>query len=279
MSDAARFDEDLPGLAVDAAELAPRLCHSCQNFHLLWPYLRLARATEGCSGATLIDGALNRLLAGGHRTILIAGAADTGVLAVVARAVGTNARLTVLDRCETPLELCRRFAERWSLPIETLHVDLMEFSGPPKFDVVLAHSILQFIPAARRLDVLSRLRRALRPDGHLVISFRRSAPIDDKLMPGYRDSYPKDLIERLDRAGMTLPEPRENFLRRLAAYSAERAAREGAHTSREEVERLIEAAGFVIESVTPIESGISSPFKQFAEKLSKQRFLAIAKSI
>src|SRR5215472_6117076 len=38
--------------------------------------------------------------------ILIAGAADTGLLALVARATSSDAEITVLDRCDTPLEMC-----------------------------------------------------------------------------------------------------------------------------------------------------------------------------
>ena len=273
-----QFTEDLPRLAAEAADLARRLCGPCQNFHLLWPYLRLARASGASVGEPLIHAALNHLLSGSGRKILIAGAADTGLLAVVARAVSSGTGIVVLDRCETPLELCRRFATRWSLPIETLQADLTQLSVVSTFDVVFAHALLQFIPADRRVDALSRLRRSLRPDGRLVILFRTSARIEGNLLPQYREAYPKHLIEKLEHMNIALPEPREEFRRRVEVYSEERRAREGAHTSRADVERLIEAAGFAIESVTVIEASPSAPFKQFAAKLSKQRFLAVAKS-
>jgi SAM-dependent methyltransferase len=244
---------------------------------LLWPYLRLAGASGASVGEPLIHTALNRLLSDGGRDILIAGAADTGLLAVAARAIGSGTGIVVLDRCETPLELCRQFARRWSLPIDTLHLDLKELSIKSIFDVVFAHSLLQFVPSERRVDVLSRLRRSLRPDGRLVILFRTGAPVKGELLQKYRETYPKHLIGRLEDMNIVLPEPRDDFCRRVEAYAEERRVREGADTSRAEVERLIEAAGFAIESVTAIEASLSAPFKQFTAKLSKQRFLAVAR--
>jgi len=274
-----RFTEDLPQLAADAADSARRLCGPCQNFHLLWPYLRLAGATGGrANAAPFTHAALIRLLSGGGK-ILIAGTADTGLLAAVARAAGSRAEIAVLDRCETPLVLCRRFAERWSLPIETLHADLMEFSVVSAFDIVLAHSLLQFIPADRRVDVLSRLRRSLRPNGRLAITFRTSGRIEGGLLSEYRVAYPKRLVEKLEQMNIALPEPREEFRRRLETYAEERRAREGALSDRADVERLIETAGFTIDEVVPLEANRSALFHRLTAKIDKQRHLAIARSV
>lgn len=272
-----RFSEDLRQLAADASEVARRFCGRCQNFHLLWPYLRLAGASGGDIGAPLVHSSLTRALSLSGRKILIAGAADTGLLAVAARSAGSDTDIVVLDRCETPLELCRRFARRWSLAIQIRHLDLIELSAQSRFDVVFAHSLLQFIPADRRVDVLSRLRRSLQPDGRLVIVFRTSTRIEGSLLPEYREAYPKYLVEQLEGMNVALPEPREAFLHRVQIYAEERLAREGAHADRAEVERLIEAAGLVIEELTSIEASLSAPFRQLTAKIAKQRFLVIAK--
>ncbi len=278
MSRDIRFGEDLPQLAAEASDVAPRLCGACQNFHLLWPYLRLAGASGGGGvGEPLVHSALNRLLSGPAGKILIAGAADTGLLSVVARGVHVGTEIVVLDRCETPLELCRRFARRWSLPIETMRVDLMEFAVERRFDVVFAHSILQFIPADQRVDVLSRLQHSLRPDGRLMIVFRTSSRIDGALLPEYREAYPKQLIQSLEDASVALPERRDDFRRRVQNYAEERRAREGAHLSRADVEKIIEAAGFAIDEVASVEASLSAPFRQITDKIEKRRFLAIAR--
>ena len=62
----------------------------------------------------MLESRLAGLFAQGRRHVLIAGSQDTGVLALVARAGAKHdANITVLDICETPLELCRRFAAQW----------------------------------------------------------------------------------------------------------------------------------------------------------------------
>jgi len=198
-------------------------------------------------------------------------------LAIVASAAGTSPEITVVDRCETPLELCRHFADRWSLPVETLLIDRMELDIRAAVDIVVAHSLLQFIPADRRLDVLSRLRRSLRQGGCLLIVFRTSARIEGSLLREYRESYSKNLLEKLEEMNIPLPEGREDFRRRVDEYSEERRMREGAHQNCTDVEQLIEDAGFAIEELNPIEATLSAPFRQFNTKIDKQRFLIVAK--
>lgn len=42
-----KFNEDLRQLAAETYSIARGRCGSCMNFHLLWPYLRLAKASGG----------------------------------------------------------------------------------------------------------------------------------------------------------------------------------------------------------------------------------------
>ena len=272
----ADLDEDLGALAPEAYELSDRLCGDCRNFHCLWPYLRLAGASGGDVGEPLIVSKLRQLLSKGNSNTLIAGCADTGLLAVVARAANRTTRISLLERCQTPLELCRRFARRWSLSIETIHCDLREFTAQSCYDVVFAHALLQFIPAESRIDVVSRIQRSLRPNGKLLIAFRTSSPIKGALLSEYRNGYRRDIVQQLRALNVKLPEPHGEFYRRLDRYSEERQKREGAHQSREEVEVLLRAGGFEIESIDPIESQQSDPFRKFATKIHKKRYLAIA---
>lgn len=152
-----RFSEDLRQLAGEAWEVAGRLCGACRNLHVLWPYQRLA----GSPGrdVAVVEPALRRLLSASGRKVLIAGCADSGLLALVARTANPATAITVVDRCETPLELCRRFARRWDFTVDTDHLDLTELSATSSFDVVFAHELLQHIPADRRVDTLGRKAR------------------------------------------------------------------------------------------------------------------------
>lgn len=80
------FAEDVPRLAIEAYALAGQFCGACRDFHALWPYMRLSRASGAAEGSrAVIEPLLVNHLQHGCRQILIAGAADTGLLAFVAR--------------------------------------------------------------------------------------------------------------------------------------------------------------------------------------------------
>src|ERR1700681_3505469 len=75
------FDEDLPQLAAESFVLSKGRCRSCGRMHALWPYIRLARASTGIEAASSrLQSVLTAIIAEGRRNILIAGAADTGLL-------------------------------------------------------------------------------------------------------------------------------------------------------------------------------------------------------
>src|SRR3974390_890378 len=112
-----RAVEDLPRLAPEAFELANRLCGSCQRYHSLWIYQRIARASGGTAAAPLLRSVLSRLLSAPDKKTLIAGSADTGLLALVIRAAHPESHIVVADHCDAPLELCRRFAKRAALTV------------------------------------------------------------------------------------------------------------------------------------------------------------------
>lgn len=270
-----RFSEDLPRLAAEASTIAPRLCGRCRNYHFLWPYLRLVGAPGAVdTGKLHLRQIVSDALSPGKKRVLIAGCADTGLLALVAEAA-RDAEIVVLDRCETPLELCRRYAQRWGLSIRTLHLDLENLAEPSSYNLVLAHSILPFISAERRVQVLRRLRRCLHNDGRLVLRFRARGPSDSADLIAYRSFVPGHLLERLARMGVPLPEPRQAFLDRLDSYVQERHARD-VEVSLTDVEQLLDAAGFAMASLTQLSSHGPAPFQQMAASALKRRFLAVA---
>jgi SAM-dependent methyltransferase len=276
-----RFDENLPRMAAEAFALADRYCDSCRNFHALWPYRRVTRMVGAAeAGRSAVETTLADLLGAGRRSVLIAGAADTGQLAMIARAgAGHDLDIVVIDRCRTPLELCRRFADRWSLRVETVQQDLTALAIERRFDIVLAHSLLQFIPAKRRVDFLARVSRSLRPDGRLLLVFNTGRRIEGELLPEYRKLYSRWVIEAMARMGLPLPAAPDQFQARLDAYAQELESREGAFASPEEVDAYLRAGAFVIRSRAEIDMTLAEPFQRFVAKLGKRRHLAVAEPI
>ena len=109
--------------------------------------------------------------------VLVAGAADYGMLAMVLDACGdsgTAPDVTVIDRCPTPLELCRWYAEREQLPIATAVADAAEFDHPDAFDVICTDSLLTLLTPEARARTLRRWRALLARDGRIVTTARIS---------------------------------------------------------------------------------------------------------
>jgi SAM-dependent methyltransferase len=280
MPDRSGFDEDLARLAAESFELSKSLCRACGQVHALWPYIRLARASTGVEApSSHLRSVLTGLIAEGRRRVLIAGAADTGLLALLARAgadAGCDADIAVLDRCEAPLALCRRWAARASQRIVTLQQDLRDLDEAQRFDLVLVHGTLHFIAAAERADVLARLGRSLAYGGRLVLLFNTSAPVVGDLTRLGRDSYADWVLDELTRMTVALPEPRDAFRARLIDHAAERENREGAFGVPEDVNSLLSTAGFTLQERVEVGVQTAGAVQRFLAKIRKRRFLIIA---
>jgi len=277
MSRSNTYSEPLPELAVETFELAARQCGGCRNTHALWPYIRLSRASIGAEREGSALEALLAELLPEQPEILIAGAADTSLLALVARAASKrDANIMVLDRCDTPLEMCRRLSTRWGLPISTNHQDLRDVDIRDRFDLVLLHHTLQFVPTEDRSKVLLNLARALRRSGRLVHAFNISDPLSGSLATEHRNSYPEWVIRELTRAGISFPEPQAAFHARLAAHASNRERHTGAFSSLAEVDRLMHGAGFSVERTLCIQPELITPYRLLLAKLKMQRIVKIA---
>jgi SAM-dependent methyltransferase len=278
MSDDTRYIEDLPRIAADAYALSERLCGACRDQHALWSYLRLSRASTGAEGRqSKLEAELAGLFQSGRRDVLIAGAQDTGLLTLVARAGAKHEpNIVVLDICETPLELCRRLAARWPLHIETVRQDLCDLEFEQSFDVVLMHGTLNFILADRQLEVLARLRRAIRPGGRLVLLFNTSRPISPDVAADNHSSYVDFVLNELKRLDVPLPDSEAVMRDRLKARARQRELRDRSFSGPDDVEMLVSNAGFRIARCTQMGVELAGAVDSLLAKFSKQRFMLIA---
>lgn len=182
--------EDLVGNTRLALARAPALCRAapgheaCDWYHGFYPLLRLVGAAATPERHAGFYARALRPLArhGDFDRVLIPGAADSGMLRSVVsihRAAGAQARIRVLDRCETPLTLCQDFARRCGGRIETQVFDLLGGVSPGatraadrRFDVACTHSLLAFFPPSLRRQGIEACRAWLRPGGRLVTTAR-----------------------------------------------------------------------------------------------------------
>ena len=261
------------GLAESAAlvwELSRRSCRvdpatreSCRWQHGLWLWLRaLGLNTSPARFAPFYREALQSAL--GRRPaprILVSGAADSEMLARVADACAEPRRATIalVDLCETPLALSRRFAAERGLDVATQRADVLAYAPAVAFDAICTDSFLgQFAPAARARLVAHWARLLAR--GGSVITVNRLRPGAD---PEQRVSFTPEqahaFSESVLSAAAELPEElrpsRADLAREVARYTQRQRA--WPVRSAEELEALFARAGFKVESleVAPMDGG------------------------
>lgn len=176
--------EDLAQLARRMAEIAPVLCVDCAEYHVKYAMTRCSAPGKSIAvDRPLLIQHIQRLLADSDRSskgplhVVIAGAADTGILATAAHAaamlgpeVKARCRFTVLDRCRSPLTLCAEFAARHGLHVTTKQVDLPEGSVQVDADIIIAHSFLRFMDRNRQIALLKKFDAWLKPRGRAIVS-------------------------------------------------------------------------------------------------------------
>lgn len=184
LADPATLGEDIAHNIQRAIGYAPGHCAGCLDYHQLYPLRRgiagRNRAWLGRDGLIAILGRLIAERAAGNPAaldIVIAGSADSQVVAVCAHATLVHAaaalartRFLVLDLCDTPLRLCRDFAARHELNVATRTVDVSTTGEAFPADIVVIHSLLRFLRPEAHLPMLRRAASWLKPEGRIVIS-------------------------------------------------------------------------------------------------------------
>lgn len=179
----------------------------CHAYHAAWPLLRLYGVLPAVARdhAALLAALREQAEAGAAR-LLVTGAADFGILAYVIAAyaeVGRRAEVTVVDRCETPLVLNRRYGAEHGWEVTTATDDVRTFAGRD-FDLVVAHNFLNFFAAAERVDVVDGWRRALRPGGAALV-FANLKPAAPAHAPRFGVDGRERLVARMLTARRTSP--------------------------------------------------------------------------
>jgi hypothetical protein len=216
------FPEDLEHNYRRVTEISPARCNGCARYHINWPLARLVNLVSPYGSdrsvfAETIDRLVEEVASNpGPARITIVGTADTGVPALAMRsafATGLISRLEllVIDQCDTPLQLCRDFAELHQVPIRTVQADVTAPSDDVPSDIVVVHSLLRFIAADSRVECLRRWKKWLKPGGRLLVS-NTFAPTTGR---DTHSPFTEGLRALVERDEIELAEPKERFLSRL----------------------------------------------------------------
>ena len=147
----------------------------CAWYHGVWQYFRLLGVVSAPDRhAGFFRDTLGALFAArADARLLISGTADYGLLALVLAIPGADtASITVADRCETPLFLCRWYAERAGHTIATTATDITALEAIEPFDALCCHSFLSQFRPSERPALMASWRRVLRPGGQVITNTR-----------------------------------------------------------------------------------------------------------
>ncbi len=252
--------ENLTAIASQQFKTATLMCGACRSYHAVWPYLRITGAVGGVEAdEPFLQPVLELALKPGGQNILLAGSADSGVTALVYRAVqklGYTANMTVLDRCATPLKTCDAYASGQGIRLSTVQQDLATFEPRGDQDLVMGHSVLPFLYASARRDVLNRLLKALKPGGHLLMTLRVS-PQEAHREPAHRspqgmaDFVVKSLAER----GIELPCSDAEFASMVHDFYVHRSFQVTQFNDPELLSQELSALGMRVVDVRPLGFG------------------------
>ena len=172
------MDEPLAQLARFSFDWAEVLCdpsHGCMHYHRTWSMIRLLESKGAKpAGERFFGRELAALAQDGRCRILLSGAADTGLAAMVLgqmRPVGIEPEFVLIDRCETTLEQNSLFSRAAGFSLETHRADIRDCACAP-VQAVVVHSVLNFFDRSARQQVVDSWARNLEPGGRLLLSQR-----------------------------------------------------------------------------------------------------------
>jgi hypothetical protein len=153
---------------------ANRLCsseHGCRDYHKAWTTLRyLNTPGELPSESEFFVQKIKQLRSLAEIRILVSGAADTGLTAMVLEALtGVRFRwkLIVVDQCQTVIEQHLRFQKHLGVEFELIESDILNVSCEP-VDIVIAHNFSRFLPKQDRLNLFAKWSGLLKENGHIL---------------------------------------------------------------------------------------------------------------
>jgi hypothetical protein len=182
--------------------------------------------------------------------VLVSGCADQSTLAHVLhawRAAGAVPEVEIVDLCETPLAVCRRYAELEGAAVITHRSDILQFTPRRPFDVVCTHSFLTRFPVPQRPALLRKWESFLVPQG-VVVTAQRVRPSRSETLVRHSPEEAREFAARalaLAQAHAAELDVAPDAIAAAALLYAERRAREPVR-SAEELRALFEACGYTL---------------------------------
>ena len=245
-------DADFLRESLAALPVCIERCTCPDHWHPLWVGIKSTGLLRGVyAQAPMLQEMLAPYWVKGGQ-VLVAGAADTGVLDVLASLFPqAQARYTVVDRCDAPLELIRRRAQERSLEVQTVLGDIVDAPGDTRWDLVFIHYTLSFLDAPARAAFFQTVRSRMAPGGVVVCAARFVHPAGSEASQdlGPWMEATADGMRKLYGHDPQLLQP---LLEWMPAYAESRQARERAMAHVDVLRAEALAAGFQVLHASPM---------------------------
>lgn len=236
--------EPIAESAMLARQWSETLCTDCAPYHGAWQVLHLLGVLNSMrSDDSFLIAQLDAAIASGASRILVSGAADYALqarIAAVANKHNSTIQLTIVDRCETPLELNRWYATRTGMNVELLRENILNYRATDKFDLICTHAFLPYFSPGDRIKLAKIWWDCLRPGG-TVLTAQRAKPDDTSDHRDFPQQAFKLAAEQQDQIGID-PE-----LARSLAVNFAAARRTFKIKDNEEIRKLFLQQGFELE--------------------------------
>ena len=151
--------------------------YDCSAFHRIWQYRILWGLTNSMrpDSKFFISGLREIAQHGGKNDVLISASADYTMLAHILRAYKeekSQPSVTILDRCLTPININRWYAEREGITINSIHNDLLDVDTDSRFDAICTHHFLVWFTLEQQYQVIKIWYELLKPGGKVITQTR-----------------------------------------------------------------------------------------------------------
>jgi len=159
----------------EAARFLP-ICEDCctcpSGWHFIWSAFKASGRRRSVYYQQPLLARLLKPTLIKTRKVLIAGAADSGILSVLASIFGPQVQYLVIDRCAAPLKEVQIYAASHGLSVRCQQVSLQDYSPQESFDLIFLHNTLGFLTPELAVYVLRRLGKGLHAHGYIACGMR-----------------------------------------------------------------------------------------------------------
>lgn len=238
--------EEFLGESTNFLPVCEAFCTCANGWHFVWSAFKASGQRRAIYSQQPMLGRLLAPMIPAVRKVLIAGAADAGILSVLASLLDARTGYLAVDVCQAPLQAMREYAQRNGLALRCQQDSLADFQPEETFDLVFVHNTFYFLQPDEVRRALRRLRTALHPGARMVCGMRyEQSPPENSLPDPAR--YAANIRQMIQTTYAALPQFVRLIEPHVDDYAASYCAGSWYQYQPDAFEAMLEAAGYRVE--------------------------------